>query len=163
MASVALAQVVFVQGAKGEGAARSEDGVFGHFAFDVKKAIRSNHTFEVGGSLRFVSETPATTPHPSRRVVIEMPRAHVFGKSENVAEFGGPGVLHMRVGERTIERRGRVSVWVQDNRRPIEPNLRPPDVFRIRFFVETNTAPFYGFAGKVHRGDIVVYSRNVSP
>src|SRR6185503_10539850 len=159
LATVALAQVVGVQGAKGEGAALSEDGRHARFAFDVKKVHLSNTTTEVGGHLRFESESPATNTHAGRHVLIEMDRAHVFAKRENVAEFGGPATIVVRTRTETVERHGRLNVWVQDNRRPTDLNQRPPDVIRLQFFTVNSTGPFYTFAGKVGRGDIQVYER----
>ena len=159
LATIALAQVAGVQGAKGEGAALSEDGRHARFAFDVKKVHLSNTTTEVGGHLRFESESPATSSHGARHVLIEMDRAHVFAKRENVAEFGGPATIVVRTRLETIRRQGRLNVWVQDNRRPTDPNNDHPDVIRLQFFTENSTGPFYTFAGKVGRGDIQVYER----
>jgi hypothetical protein len=159
LATIALAQVAGVQGAKGEGAALSEDGRHARFAFDVKKVHLSNTTTEVGGRLRFESESPATNTHAARHVVIEMGRAHAFAKHENNAEFGGPATIVVRTRLETVRRHGRLAVSVQDNRRPTDPNLRPPDVIRLQFFTENSTGPFYSFAGKVGRGDIQVYAR----
>jgi hypothetical protein len=159
LATVALAQVAGVQGAKGEGAALSEDGRHAQFRFDVKKVHFQNGTSEVGGPLRFESESPATSSQGARHVVIEMDRAHVFAKRENVAEFGGPATIVVQTRLETIRRRGRLNVWVQDNRRPTDPNTDRPDVVRIQFFTENSTGPFYTFAGRVGRGDIQVYER----
>ena len=159
LATIALAQVAGVQGAKGEGAALSEDGRHARFGFDVKKVHLSNGTTEVGGHLRFESESPATNTHAARHVVIEMARAHVFAKDGHAAEFGGAATIVIRTRLETVRRHGRLKVSVQDNRRPIDPNLRPPDVIRLQFFTETSTGPFYAFGGKVARGDIQVYER----
>lgn len=159
LATIALAQVAGVQGARGDGTALSEDGRHGKFAFDVKKVHLKNGTSEVDGHLRFESESLATNTHAARHVVIEMAHAHVFAKHENVAEFGGAATIVIRTRLETIRRHGRLKVSVQDNRRPIDPNLRPPDVIHLQFFTETSTGPFYAFAGKVGRGDIQVYER----
>jgi len=158
LATVALAQVAGVQGARGDGTARSEDGRIGRFTFDVKKVFLANGTTEVGGPLRFESEAPSTGSD-GRHVLIEMERAHVFAKNENVAEFGGPARIVIRTRLETIRREGRIAVRVADNRRPIDPNLRRPDVLRIHFLVENSSGPFYAFDGHVGRGDIQVYER----
>ena len=159
LATIALAQVAGVQGAKGEGAARSEDGRIGRFNFDVKKVFLSNGTSEVGGRLLFESEALNTGTHDGRHFVIEMERAHVFAKHENTAEFGGPATIVVRTRLETIRRHGRLAVGVADNRGPLDPNLRRHDVIRLHFFTENSTGPFYAFAGHVVRGDIQVYER----
>jgi hypothetical protein len=158
LVSLALAQVVMLQGAKGEGAARAEDGRIGLFRFDVKKYFLASGRTEVDGPLRFESG-PTATSHDPRHVVIEMAHARHFGKHENVAEFGGPGVMAIRTADGVHHREGRVVVRVQDNRRPTDPNFEHPDTFAIKFYV-TNTDIVFGFAGRVLRGDLMVYHRN---
>lgn len=158
LGSIAFAQGPGVHVAKGEGAARTEDGRHGQFRFEAKKAVRPNGTSEVGGSLTFRSETPATPTQPARLVVIELPRVQRFGSTENVAEFGGPGVISIRTRQGVTRHQGKVGVRVEDNRRPTDPNQARPDVFGIKFEVP-NTNHTYEFLGKVGRGDIAVQHR----
>ncbi len=153
LASIALAQNAGVQGARGEGAARSEDGRVGKFRFEVKKSQRPGGEPVVGGNMRFESEPPT---REGRHVLIEG-RALRYAGRENVAEFGGPGIIVIRSGEHHVRHEGHWMSRVVDNRRPEAVRLRP-DQFRIRFEV-ANSDVFYEFEGAVLRGDLAVHNR----
>jgi hypothetical protein len=158
IASTALAQGPGLHTAKGEGAAKNEEGRVGQFRFDVKKRVRQNGTSEVGGQLTFRIELPATANDPARLVTINMPQARVYGSVEKVAEFAGPGLIEIKTRQNTARFQGKVSSRVEDNRRPTDPNWEHPDLFRIHFeFADSDR--FYHFEGKVGRGDIVVAHR----
>lgn len=157
VAALALAQNAGVVGAKGEGIARSEDGRTGKFAFQMAKATRPNGESKIEGRLRFESNVPNVGDRPGRHVVIEMGNARVLGKHENVVEFGGPGMIIVRTHDGVVRKEGRVSVRVQDRKRP-DANRDRQDLFRIRFDV-ANSDGFYQFDGAVARGDIQVFMR----
>lgn len=156
VASIALAQNTNVQGARGEGAARSEDGRIGQFRFEVAKSVRPNGEPIIQGAMRFQSEVPGNAEHLGRLILIEG-RAARFAKAERVAEFGGPGVLVVKTRSETVRLEGRWSSRVVDNRGPLEAR-GTPDGFAIHFDV-ANSDRTYDFRGPVLRGDIVVYPR----
>lgn len=155
VASAALAQNAGVHGAKGEGAARTQDGRVGRFLFDVQKRIRPNGEATVDGRIRFESEA-ANTSLDARHILIEG-KAVEYGSRENVAEFGGPGLLVVRSRTGVTRHEGRFACRVVDNRNQNSDRNRP-DAFRIHFNV-ANSDRVFEFEGAVLRGDIVVYHR----
>lgn len=157
IATLALAQNASVVGAKGEGAAKAEHGRIGKFNFQMVKATRPNGESKIEGRLRFESISPAHGGNPARHVVIEMGNARELGKTENVVEFAGPGVMVLKTRGETIRKEGRVAVRVQDRRRPEQERGRP-DLFRIRFNI-ANSDGFYQLDGEVQRGDLQVFQR----
>lgn len=157
LAALALAQNASVVGAKGEGAATSEDGRHGRFNFQMVKHTRPNGEFRIEGRLRFESLSPAENGHPARHVVIEMGNARVLDKANNVVEFAGPGVIVVKSRGETVRHEGRVEVRVEDRRRQTDRRGRP-DLFRIGFNF-ANSDRHYRFGGEVQRGDIEVFQR----
>lgn len=155
IASAALAQNAGIHGAKGEGAARSADGRIGRFLFDVEKRVRPNGEATVEGRIRFESEA-ANTTFDARHILIEG-KALEYASRENVAEFGGRGMLVVRSRAGVTRHEGRFGCRVADNRDPRADNARP-DGFRIRFNV-ANSDRVFEFDGAVLRGDLVVYHR----
>ena len=157
MVGVALAALALaatsIQGAKGHGVAVNENGIRGQFEFDVKKVHHNDRT-EIGGPFHFRA---ADTAH-HRGVEIVMPRARLFAKDGNVAEFGGPARAVFVEGDHRIVREGALRVRVADRRNHDHPE-GDPDLLGLRFATEHDVFVFE-FAGRVTEGDIIVYERN---
>lgn len=158
---VAVALVAFavaqsnaiVEGAKGQGVARSQDNRFGEFDFHVVKAVNAGQV-RLEGRLAFASLNNSTT---QPQVHIRLGRLEALATHNNLCEFAGAGVMVVRRPGGVHEIRGRVSCVVQDNRDPRSPS-NTPDAFKIRFVSPTSTFT-YEFSGLVGRGDIQVFRR----
>jgi hypothetical protein len=100
---------------------------------------------------------PVLPTNTHARLVLIEGRAHRYAGHENVAEFGGEGVLVARTHEGPVRHHGHWVVRAADNRRP-EGHRDRPDQFKIRFNIANSTG-FYEFEGAVLRGDIVVRNR----
>lgn len=150
--AIALAVDAVLMGARGQGAARSEDHREGMFRFHVTKLTTTPPRF--GGD--FVIEIRG---RDARRVSITMRHLRglqVGGPNHDVCEFGGPAVLRVATptGVEAIE--GLLNVRVQDNH---ERDGEGRDTLRLEFH-RPNANFQYAFAGPVLRGDIDVFVRS---
>jgi hypothetical protein len=151
LASMALAQSLAMRLAEGRGFAENQQGQRAEFDFRVVK-VGQGEQFRLDGHFRGAFLAP---DHPGVR--IHMPRARLLEVDQNLAHFGGPGVLLVRTATGVEEVRGQVRVAVADNRPP-NGTLGHPDRLRVRFEPIAGTQEFL-FEGVVRRGDIVVRTR----
>jgi hypothetical protein len=155
MVSLALAaQAGVVQGAHGQGAARTADNRVGEYDFEVQKATRGSET-RLGGRLMFASSSLVNNQRVQVRINLRQLMA--LDTAGNVCEFGGTAVMLVRTAGGAHEIRGNIQVRVQDNRNREHPNGEP-DKFRIHFQQHEGNLT-YDFDGKTTRGDLSVFRR----
>ncbi|MFI5384794.1 MAG: hypothetical protein ACHQ50_01630 [Fimbriimonadales bacterium] len=131
------------------GRAVSADGHRAYFTFDATK-VTHNDQSSVHGTFDF--QVPGATASDSIRVHLDP----VLGMSvaENVATFGGYGILRVQHGSDLHYYHGRVYVIATSNRHPGEPGN--PDTIQVHFIPATSTDPTFDFLGSVTDGDIAV-------
>lgn len=151
LAAVALANHILVVGSEGEGAAVTGDGRVGGFNYSVIKRTTAEHRPLLRGRLRFEQRANDHGPW----ALIEMRGPSAIGARGNVAEFTGPGSLTRLVRGHRVTLQGHISVRVVDRRNPHHASDHP-DQFRIHF---TSRQTNFSFDGKLHNGDLVVFSR----
>ncbi len=153
-AAIAIAQPAPIAATHGRGVAENADGKRAEFRFEVRKAD-FNGTVRTNGNIEF--NTAVGTAASARRITIRTREIMNLGVNGNVAEFGGPGVMVIRNSNGRVEEvRGRITVRVQDDVVPGQPNPNNDnDDFKITFARQNSTAP-YIWEGMVKRGDIVV-------
>lgn len=160
MATVVLAQGLALIGARGQGAAVSEDHRVAEFRFHVSKLtsqpprLSGEFNVHIGG-------------RDHRNVSIELRNVRnvaVGGDRRNVCEFQGGAVMRVRThqGVETVE--GILSVRVVDAARRDDDSVSDgedhdrPDLIQLTFR-KPNTNIEYNFAGRVREGDIDVFVR----
>lgn len=146
IAAAALADIL-VQGARGYGGAKAQDGRYAAFEFGAAKKTASDGTTTTDGA--FYLRQLAT---PDRPEITLKARVKRLGVEDNTALFSGPGV--MLVGSREVK--GQVVCGVADNKDADETSTTR-DTIRARFVVDGTVR--YSFAGPVLRGDIAVGER----
>lgn len=160
VASAAMAQTYTVKGSTGWGTAVNENNKPAQFRYEVKKVINNDTQRHVlDGFFHF------TTANPETRTVVKMDLVRLTGYGQQigdagkVAEFKGLAVLSISTPRGGRRVRGEVTVVVKDNRAP-GVQEGEPDAIKLRFVSRETDKPF-AFAGKVVRGDLVIYERNL--
>jgi hypothetical protein len=152
VAALAVAQGVVLMGARGQGAAVSEDHRRAEFRMDVHKLTSVPP--------RLAGNFSATVNGPEMRQVHielrELRGLQVSGTNRNICEFGGRAVLTVRTPQGLQHKPGALHVRVADN--ASSPGANTPDLIRILFTPDGSTET-YRFAGAVRHGDIKVYIR----
>jgi hypothetical protein len=152
LAAFALADHILAVGSYGRGTAVAADGRVGSFNYSVVKRTSEGHDPAIEGHLVFEQHHNDF----GRFVRIEMFTPHIVDVAGNVCEFVGPGTLTRLIKGERFTVHGRVSVRVAD-RRPEHDVTHDPDTFRINFTDKHETS--YSFDGRVHDGDLVVFTR----
>ena len=153
-ATIAMAAGV-LQFAEGRGRAADDNGRRATFQFNARKATNGDVVRKNGTAVFEI------TDREFRGIVrINMRELHDMTVEERVARFTGPGAIRLqRPGGQVIERRGRVFVVADDNRRPDGPRA-PRDRVSVRFeALEGNLT--YAFQGIVGDGDLAVGRRPI--
>ncbi len=149
VAALALAQGVVLMGARGQGAAVSEDHRRAEIRVDVRK-LTSNPP-RMGGNFSVVINGPDA---PLVRIELrELRGLRVGGDHHNICEFGGQAVFTVRTPQGLQHRPGALHVRVADN-----TGAHQPDQIHLEFTPAASNDT-YRFAGTVRRGDINVYIR----
>ncbi|MGQ9487063.1 MAG: hypothetical protein ACUVRT_02195 [Armatimonadota bacterium] len=161
VASTAMAQTFTVKGSAGWGSAVNENGKPGVFRYEVKKVINNDTQRHI---LQGFFHFTAVDRETRSEVKIDLVRLTAYGQqmtdTAKVAEFKGLGVLSIATPRGGRRLRGELTVVVKDNR---APNVQDgtPDEIALRFVAGAPNKPFF-FKGKVVRGDLVVFERQLS-
>ncbi len=149
-ASMALAQSISREDARGIGVAENADGKSARFSFVANKATSGDHTF-IGGRLELIM-----IERDARHAVgVLLPAVQRLVVVEHRTEFAGPGVLNVVDGHTIHHIPGMVVANAADLGVPTN-DTDPADTIRVRFTPQNPTGRSFDFAGHVTHGDIVV-------
>jgi hypothetical protein len=153
-ASIAMAAGL-LQFAEGRGRAADDHGRHATFHFNARKATNGDVVRKNGTAMFEITDREFRGA-----IRINMRELHDITVEERVARFTGPGSIRLaRRGGEVVERRGRVFVVADDNRRPDGPRI-PRDRVSVRFeALEGNLT--YSFQGIVGDGDLAVGKRRM--
>ena len=153
-ATVAMAAGL-LQFAEGRGRALDDHGRSATFHFNARKATNGDLVRKNGTAVFEITDREFRGA-----IRINMRELHDITVDERVARFTGPGSIRLaRRGGEVVERRGRVFVVADDNRRPDGPRTQR-DRVSVRFeALEGNLT--YSFQGVVGEGDVAVGRRPI--